>query len=557
MPSNIAMASALICLIILWRMPKVRKLCAMVVYAVAAAILIKIDAIMPLPVHFPRTPAECLAHPERVLRLLRVWLAPAKGGLHWRLEHASAMVAVLEPDKAPLRAPLHVYDGRDEEPLTHLFCKTGDARSRGLPLWLTALASFSGNREVFFYRHVRSLLPHIDAPRALLAAEVSLLGRWCLVLTDMCPGGALPFDRRDGATDASAASSSATAVSAAAAAVSAAAAAARKPARVVRRRRRSPLRSASAATAPADASPPTAAQTAYVVPDRVGCTQPQALAVVRGLARLHATFWATAHTEPALRQLTAGRGARGYVASPAVALLLGRTLPKLPRLAALWRSLGAALADAPATLLHGDCRPENLLFRTQAARDGEAPGADSDAATASCAWRVTFLDWEAVGINPAANDLIYFMVVGLRAADSAAWQSALLRAYHAELSAELRRQQPPGGASIGGAGAGASPDVYSLAVLEEHVALLGCVLLVVQVRQHRVVAAAAAAATAAAATATAAPPLQSAEAATATVRHRHRPLFAAAAHRCACHEPRVRCGVAGLLRTLECIQGLG
>lgn len=464
--------------LILWRMPKVRTLLAMIVHATIAAALIKIDQFMPLPVHFPRTPAELLDRPNRVLRLLVEWLAPAEGQRRWRLEHAGMAATVLEPDKAPLRAPLCLCDEGVEEPLMHLFCKSGDARSRGLPLWLTALASFSGNREVFFYRCVRALLPHIDAPRALLAAEASLLGRWCLVLTDMCPGGALPYDR-DAATAADASTSTPSPPQ-------------RKPARGIQRRQRSPARSTASAVALA---PPRAAHQAYVVPDRVGCTLAQAHAVMRGLARLHATFWGRAHTEPALRPLTAprsGSGARGYVAAPAVGLLLGRTLQKLPRLAALWRTLGCALADCPATLLHGDCRPENLLFHDTAA---EAEAAATEAAAAEAAtggargaavtatggtWRVTFLDWEAVGVNPAANDLIYFLVVGLRAADSAAWEAALLRAYHSELLAELRRQHGDGKSSRCDGGSD-----YPLAALRGHVALLGCVLLVVQVRCRR------------------------------------------------------------------------
>ena len=42
-------------------------------------------------------------------------------------------------------------------------------------------------------------------------------------------------------------------------------------------------------------------------------------------------------------------------------------------------------------------------------------------------WRVSLLDWEAIGVNPAANDLVYFLTVGLRSADAAQWEEAYRR----------------------------------------------------------------------------------------------------------------------------------
>ena len=68
----------------------------------------------------------------------------------------------LEPEKAANHAPLVVVDTATAEIVQHLFFKCGSAHSRGLPLWLTAVASFSGNREVYFYLRVRSLLTDVD-----------------------------------------------------------------------------------------------------------------------------------------------------------------------------------------------------------------------------------------------------------------------------------------------------------------------------------------------------------------------------------------------------------
>ena len=208
---------------------------------------------------------------------------------------------------------------------------------------------------------------------------------------------------------------------------------------------------------------------------------------------MHASFWGTTHAVPELGFVTSARDRRprGYVPAPAVKMLLDRALPTLPRLRRLWGLLHERLRDTPVALLHGDCRPENLLFRRaveaeEAEDEEDEEDEDAEAAAASAgaaaAWRVTFLDWEAVGVNPAANDLIYFMVVGLRAADSERWEKALLREYHRELCAAAAAASAGAASSDGSppSSSGLAFGSYSLAQLEAEVALLGGVLLVVQ-----------------------------------------------------------------------------
>ena len=142
---------------------------------------------------------------------------------------------------------------------------------------------------------------------------------------------------------------------------------------------------------------------------------------MRELAKLHAHFWNRAATLPEWLVAHRHGAAAGYLTKPGLGLVIGRGLRKWRQLDRLFGSLKKALKDEPATLLHGDCRPENLLFH------------ESDGA-----WSLTFVDWEAMGCNPAANDLVYFIVVGLAANDAVAWESDLLDVYHASFERSPR-----------------------------------------------------------------------------------------------------------------------
>ena len=590
-----------VCCVTVMQFPKVKTLLLMVLHAALAILLIAFDDIFQLPVAFPRTPDELMTGfrlPPAIHKALLRLRPPTPSGsemrskdlTNLRLERvASTASATLEPQKASSRAAIRVV-GDGLVPV-RLFIKTGDAYSRGLPLWLSALSSWTGNREVAFYRFLRPLLAErVDAPEALLAAESALLARWCLVLTDMSgPRGARVYRRRCASSDANQADVTAAAAAAAAIHVSAGHAPFRRdltssPPRRSRsppNNRRSPVirRPPNGDTVlPDDVSvlsaglaeeeefdgvssfgrrnPLRATPRCYVVPDRTGCTLSQALAVVRGLATLHSAFWGRTHLEPGLAFLTASRHGQvtGYVPAPAVGFLLTRALPKLPKMNRLWKLLLARLSSVPVAIVHGDCRPENLLFQTvprppptpargeggersstghgivpacastsdgSGSRSGSVVGSgmgsglsaggtsvedkrtdesDQDAADdeddadlgstlaqdAAERWRVTFLDWEAVGINPAANDLIYFMTVGLRADDAANWETPLLRAYQRQFNEDLSRNRSSRGRGGGGGGgrgiaaASSVSDAISLEELQEELALLGCVMLVVQ-----------------------------------------------------------------------------
>ena len=377
----------------------IRTLVSLLASALIACVLIPLERWLErffwLP--FIRTPAEALLRPKRFFAQLQRFGSVPRSAKFVRLEYDNSRHS-LEPDKAALRAALRLeyVDGGETRTLA-MFVKCGDGLSRGLPFWLVALSAHTGSVEVQFYRDLCADLP-VGAPTALLAAEARLCSRFALVMSD-CGTDARAFEKNTTG-------------------------------------RRLYERAA-------------AARTTYLVADRVGCSRAQALCVMRELAKLHAHFWNRAATLPEWLVAHRHGAAAGYLTKPGLGLVIGRGLRKWRQLDRLFSSLKKALKDEPATLLHGDCRPENLLFHNEV--DG--------------AWSLTFVDWEAVGCNPAANDLVYFIVVGLAANDAVAWESDLLDAYHGELSKALAaRGLPP----------------YSADALRESYLLLSAVFVVVQ-----------------------------------------------------------------------------
>ena len=426
---------------IFYRYPKIRTLVCMLLHAILSFVLICLDTFLPLSwllCLFPRKPSDTITSPRLRYCKRYDWIQSHRSNNVTKLDHFSVQLEprenALEPEKEALRSPLVLkYDktnrenGQRTRATERYFVKCGSAQSRGLPLWLVALSSYSANREVLFYRRIRPLLrKDVSAPRAILAAEFALLARWCLVITDLCKGGSfIEYTRNDDDAGPQAQANS--------------------------KRRKS-------------RSPPRTRQTEYdsnvcrsfVVPDRTGCSLSQALEVVRTLAKLHATFYGIAHLEPALKPLTAPRDSpEGYQPAPAVALLLKRALPKLPKMQRLWKMLLASrLKDATTTMLHGDCRPENLLFHCY----GDPANADKISNLTNSlvgnlfskfsGWQVSLLDWEAIGVNPGVNDLVYFITVGLPSKLAAEHEETLVEMYCNDLCIALegfnRASEPTG-----------------------------------------------------------------------------------------------------------------
>ena len=412
---------------IFYRYPKIRTLVCMLLHAILSFVLICLDTFLPLSwllCLFPRTPSDTITSPRLRYCKRYDWIQSHRSNNVTKLDHFSVQLEprenALEPEKEALRSPIVLkYDktnrenGQRTRATERYFVKCGSAQSRGLPLWLVALSSYSANREVLFYRRIRPLLrKDVSAPRAILAAEFALLARWCLVITDLCKGGSfIEYTRNDDEPDA----------------LAARLAGPQAQANNRRRKSRSPPRTRQTDVRNRfDSYDPNVCRS-FVVPDRTGCSLSQATAVMNSLANLHATFYGKAHLEPALKPLTAPRdSARGYQPAPAVALLLKRALPKLPKMQRLWKMLLASrLKDATTTMLHGDCRPENLLFHCYGDPANADKGMDGDRNR----WQVSLLDWEAIGVNPGVNDLVYFITVGLPSKLAADHEEHLIKIY--------------------------------------------------------------------------------------------------------------------------------
>ena len=173
-----------------------------------------------------------------------------------------------------------------------------------------------------------------------------------------------------------------------------------------------------------------------------GCTPEAAAGVLRAVAPLHARWWERADIDrfpwaPAWAgDIQARQDGYNRRLGPFLARY-GAQLPApvhalLDRLRTRYGAVLAALAAAPATLIHADLHLDNVLFRPP---DGNPP--------------VVVLDWQSISRGPAAVDVAAFVFGSLPPARRRSSVDGLLRDYHARL------------AGLGVAG-------YSLPQLREH-----------------------------------------------------------------------------------------
>jgi aminoglycoside phosphotransferase (APT) family kinase protein len=173
-----------------------------------------------------------------------------------------------------------------------------------------------------------------------------------------------------------------------------------------------------------------------------GCTPEEAGAVLRTVAPLHARWWERAdeHRFPwapawagdiQARQ-DAYNGRLGPFLARYGALLPAPAHALLDRLRTRYGTVLAALAAAPATLIHADLHLDNILFRPP---DGNPP--------------VVVLDWQSISRGPAAVDVAAFVFGSLPPERRGSSVDELLCGYHARLA----------GPGVAG---------YTLAQLREH-----------------------------------------------------------------------------------------
>jgi hypothetical protein len=102
----------------------------------------------------------------------------------------------------------------------------------------------------------------------------------------------------------------------------------------------------------------------------------------------------------------------------------------------IWAALQTYFHALPVTLVHGDCRPGNMLFRgvdlSPADGDEDTPATWRREPTSSEAG-VVMADWQAINVAPVLWDFTYCTTVGLRCADRRQWQPRLLDRFLAEL----------------------------------------------------------------------------------------------------------------------------
>jgi aminoglycoside phosphotransferase (APT) family kinase protein len=157
-----------------------------------------------------------------------------------------------------------------------------------------------------------------------------------------------------------------------------------------------------------------------------GCTNAQAINVVKALAGLHGPSWCDtmwlALTEIAMPKPGDAEAAQlmSQAAQTAVEIVLDRLGANLD--AADHGTLREAmtviepwLLDQPRfSLMHGDFRADNIMFH---------PADDA----------VTIVDWQTIGVGLSTRDLAYFTGSSLQIESRRANEAALVDEYHAEL----------------------------------------------------------------------------------------------------------------------------
>ena len=159
----------------------------------------------------------------------------------------------------------------------------------------------------------------------------------------------------------------------------------------------------------------------------VGCSLDQVHAAVACVAGMHAAWWdspslASLDWIPVFDELTATRHAICREAWPEFVERYRGHLPDLcasigPALIDGLDSIRRDLSQAPPTLLHGDFRPDNVMF--------EADGSGAPAA---------LVDWQVMLRGPGLMDVAYFLVSATDRGTRRALEMDVLRAYRQALA---------------------------------------------------------------------------------------------------------------------------
>mgnify|MGYP006147497847 CR=1 FL=1 len=295
---------------------------------------------------FPRSLAELLSDPQPFFRLVR-----RQVGVHAALRDPSPLAAdatlascarlrelTTEPMKNATTFPLELTlaDGATLAVFVKLQC------GRGAPLWLQAVTKaveLGMQRESDFYKILAAHVP-IRVPRPYAIDRIDVFNRCCLVL-ECIEGG-------------------------------------------------------------------------KAIADWEGCPLPAIGAMLRDAAKLHAQFLECTSTSAATRWIPSAAASRSAGALHYVKWIGDLTSDHKASFRRVWSALNSHPFFAPAAgeggdhdavrsplaLVHGDCRPGNMLF-LGALDDADAPPS------------VVFADWEAVNVAPPLWDVIYCTTLGV------------------------------------------------------------------------------------------------------------------------------------------------
>ncbi|MDE2992171.1 MAG: phosphotransferase [Chloroflexota bacterium] len=158
-----------------------------------------------------------------------------------------------------------------------------------------------------------------------------------------------------------------------------------------------------------------------------GCLPEQVQATVARVAGMHAAWWdspalASLDWIPVFEELTATRHAICREAWPEFVERYRRHFPDLchrvgPALIDGLNTVRHALSQAPPTLLHGDFRPDNVMY----AAGGAGPP-------------VAFVDWQVMLRGPGPMDVAYFLLSAADRGTRRALETDVLRDYRAALT---------------------------------------------------------------------------------------------------------------------------
>ena len=160
-------------------------------------------------------------------------------------------------------------------------------------------------------------------------------------------------------------------------------------------------------------------------PDWRGCSLAAIQVLLANAARLNASLFdrLTDHAAAWIPART------GLEFADYVTTFIGKHEPWYRR---IWSALQMYFEGSPVTLVHGDCRPGNMLFRgVNIDIGGEDEDAESEwpATPPPAGAAVVMCDWEAVNVAPLLWDFTYCTIIGLRVADRRAWQTRLLQQF--------------------------------------------------------------------------------------------------------------------------------